>query len=143
MGHYRLVEEMVIADCAIEIEGADLDDLFATAAIALAELMVDPATVETGVTRRLSLRAEALDLLLYDWMSEIIFLKDRDRRIFPRVAVRVSRASDAFTLEAEVVGGVIDRQRTALRADLKAVTLHQFAIERAATGWRARVVIDV
>jgi len=137
------VEDVAIADCALEIEGVDLDDLFATAALALAELMVDPATVEASVARRLALRAEALDLLLYDWLSELIFLKDRDRSVFPRVSVRVRCEGDDIALEAEAIGGVIDRERTALGTDLKAVTLHQFALERAGLGWRARVVIDI
>jgi hypothetical protein len=33
-----------------------------------------------------------------------------------------------FTLEADVRGGVIDRARTALRADPKAVTFHRFEV---------------
>ncbi len=32
MGTYRFVEDVAIADCAIEVDGRDLDDLFETAA---------------------------------------------------------------------------------------------------------------
>jgi SHS2 domain-containing protein len=142
MGRYRILEEIALADCALEIEGGDLGDLFETAAAALAQLMVDPATLDLSVSRRVALRADALDLLLYDWLSELIFLKDRDRQVFPRASVRVG-GRDSCELEADLIGGTIDRDRTALRADLKAVTLHQFAVERAGEGWRARVVIDI
>jgi len=40
-------------------------------------------------------------------------------------------------------GGAIDPEHTALRADPKAVTFHQFMLEQAEGGWRARLVIDI
>jgi SHS2 domain-containing protein len=142
MGRYRILEEVAVADCAVEIEGRDLADVFETAAGALVDLMVDPATIEITDHRRVRLDADAVDLLLFDWLSELIFLKDRDRHVFPRTAVRVE-GSGPFSLVAELEGGVIDAERTARRADPKAVTFHQFGLERAGGGWRARVVIDI
>jgi len=136
------VEEVAIADCAVDVEGRDLDDLFETAAMALVDLMVDPATVALSVDRAITLAASALDLLLYDWLSELIFRKDRDREVFPRCRVRV-RGAGPFTLDARAQGGMIDPERTALRADPKAVTFHQFALEPVDDGWHARLVIDI
>lgn len=142
MGRYRFLDAIAIADCALEVEGKDLDDLFSTAAQALAEVMVDPATVAMTVERTVTLTASSLDLLLYDWLAELIFLKDQEEMIFPRVEVRVSGRSPC-RLEATLIGGTIDRERTALRADAKAVTFHQFALEPRGEGWWARVVIDI
>jgi SHS2 domain-containing protein len=142
MGQFRFLEDVALADCAVEIEGRDLDDLFETAAAALAELMVDPATVGVTVDRTITLEATALDLLLYDWLSELIFLKDRDGQVFTRARVRVG-GNGPFQLAAQLAGGVIDPEHTARGADPKAVTFHQFALERAGGGWRARVVIDI
>ncbi len=142
MGRYRFLEEVALADCAVEVEGSDLDDLFATAASALAELMVDPATVPATVERSITVTAPQLDLLLYDWLSELIYRKDRDREVFTRALVRVS-GSGPYELTARVEGGVIDPELTALRADAKAVTFHQFALERNEQGWRAQLIIDI
>lgn len=142
MGRYRFLDAVAIADCALEVEGADLDDLFATAAQALAEVMVDPVTVAATVERTVTLTAPSLDLLLYDWLAELIFLKDQEEMIFPRSKVRVTTNSPC-RLEATLVGGLIDRGRTALRADAKAVTFHQFTLERRSPDWYARVVIDI
>jgi SHS2 domain-containing protein len=148
VGRYEILEDVALADCALEIEGRDLDDLFETAAGAVAELMVDPATVELSVERRIVLTADTVDLLLYDWLSELLFRKDRDREVFPRAEVRVG-GDGPFTLEADVRGGVIDRARMALRADPKAVTFHQFTVtpvdrgDGREGGWRARLVIDI
>jgi SHS2 domain-containing protein len=141
MGTYRYLEDIVLADAALEIVGEDLDDLFATAARALADLMVDPATLAETVTRTVHLEAPGLDLLLYDWLGELIFRKDRDGEVFPNVRVHV-RAGDPYTLDGSLSGGVIEPGRTGLRADPKAVTLHEFRIEPTPAGWCARVVID-
>ena len=142
MGRYEFLEDVALADCAIEIEGHSLDDLFETAAVALAHLMVDPATLTITEERTVRLDAPAVDLLLYDWLSEMIFLKDRDSQIFPRARVRVT-GNGPYRLAADVRGGTIDRDRTALGADPKAVTFHQFVVEPVGGGWRARVVIDI
>jgi SHS2 domain-containing protein len=142
MGRYTFLDEIALADCAMEIEGESLNDLFETAAVALAQLMVDPATVTLSEERSLGLEADAVDMLLYDWLSELIFLKDRDSIVFPRAEVRV-RETKPYRLDATVRGGAIDPPRTTLRADPKAVTLHEFVLERRGGGWWARVVVDI
>jgi SHS2 domain-containing protein len=141
MGSWTMLETIAIADCALEIHGRDLDDLFATAARALADVMVDPDTVPRDVERALRLDARALDLLLHDWLSELIFLKDSERLVLPEAVVSVHVAPPLLT--ARLRGGRIDPARTALRADPKAVTFHQFALEPRGAGWYARVVIDI
>jgi SHS2 domain-containing protein len=143
MGRYTFLEDVALADCAIEIEGQSLDDLFETAAAAIARLMVDPGTLTITVEHSITLEAAELDMLLYDWLSEMIFLKDRDSQVFPHARVRVS-GEGPYQLAALVQGGTIEPGRTALGADPKAVTFHQFALEPVAGGgWRARVVIDI
>ena len=142
MGRYTFLEDVALADCAVEIEGQGLDDLFETAAAAIARLMVDPATLTITVERTITLEAAERDMLLYDWLSEMIFLKDRDSQIFPHARVRVT-GEGPYRLAADVHGGTIDPAQTALGADPKAVTFHQFALEQASGGWRARVVIDI
>jgi SHS2 domain-containing protein len=141
VGTWNVLEAIAVADCALEIRGADLDDLFATAARALADTMVDPATVAADVHRTVRLEARELDLLLHDWLSELIFLKDSERLVFPEAIVTVQRTPP--TLTARLIGGHIDPAHTVRRADAKAVTFHQFILERRAAGWYARVVIDI
>jgi protein archease len=142
VGRWRVLEDVALADCALDLEGRDLDDLFETAALALAELMVDPVTVSVTVARTVAIEAAQRDLLLYDFIAELIFLKDRDRHVFTRCRAHVS-GEGPFHLRARVEGGVIDPERTDRRADPKAVTFHQFALERVQDGWHGRLVIDI
>lgn len=142
MGRYEFLETIAVADCAVEVQGEDIADVFETAALALADVMVDPATVVPDVERTITLQAPSLDLLLYDWLSELIYLKDHEQLVFPAVAVEVHDGQPC-RLTARLTGGRIEPGRTGLRADAKAVTFHQFALEPRDGGWRARVVIDI
>jgi SHS2 domain-containing protein len=142
VGRYVFLEQIALADCAVRIDAEDLDDLFETGASALAELMVDPATVDRSLERTIELAAPRVDLLFYDWLGELIFRKDRDREVYPETRVRVT-GPGPVSLQARVRGGVIDPARTGLRADAKAVTFHRFRVEPAGTGWQAEVVIDI
>jgi SHS2 domain-containing protein len=142
MGQYVILEEVALADCAVRIDATNLDDLFETGAAVLVELMVDPATVSRSLERTIELTAVRVDLLFHDWLSELIFRKDRDREVYPETRVRVTGAGP-LSLEARLRGGVIDSARTGLRADAKAVTFHRFRVEPAGAGWQAEVVIDI
>ena len=142
MGRSQLLETVAIADCALDLEGTDLDDLFATAARALAELMVDPATLMPSLERHVALEAASVDLLLFDWLGELIALKDEDGAAFPEAEVRVEPGTP-WRLRARLVGGRLHGGGAALRADPKAVTFHLFRVERGPDGWCARVVIDI
>ena len=142
MGHYTVLEEIAVADCALDAVGRDLSDLFETVARAVAEIMVDPATIAVTVQREISLAASALDLLLFDWIAELVFLKDSEQLIITDTTVRVT-GSPAYRLTAHLTGGRIDRSRTILRADVKAPTLHLLTVEPVADGWQARIVLDI
>lgn len=104
--------------------------------------MVDPATLSITVERAVTIEAPQLDLLLYDWLSELIYLKDRDQQVFPAARVTIA-GKGPFRLDAIARGGTINAEHTALGADPKAVTFHQFVLEQTADGWRARLVIDI
>ena len=140
MGRWRVLEGVVVADCALDSEGDTLAALCDTAARAVGDLMVEPCTVGTDVVRSVSLTAESLDLLLYDWLSELIFLKDSERLVFPRTDVQVQETPCA--LRARLMGGPLEAATT-LRADAKAVTFHMFTLEPRDGRWHARVVIDI
>ena len=142
MWTYAVREDVAVADCALAIEWRDLGDLFETTARAVAELMVDPATVAATIRREIALAAPALDLLLFDLIAELIFLNDSEQIILTDTSVAVETGPPC-RLVARVAGGPIDRERTALRADAKAPTLHRFGVEQTAEGWRASVVIDI
>ena len=138
---YRFLPDVALADIAFEAESDSVDGLFETCARAITDIMVDPKTLRPTVERRLSLRSESLDRLLYDFMTELIVMKDVDSLLFCDFRVGVSPAGTS--LKAVAKGEQIDRERHHLRNDVKAVTMHLFGVKHEGKTWRTTVVLDI
>ena len=138
---YRFLPDIALADIAFEAESDSVDGLFETCARAITDIMVDPKSLRTTSERRLSLRSENLDRLLYDFMTELIVMKDVDSLLFSEFRVRVS--PEGTSLKAVAKGEQIDRERHRLRNDVKAVTMHLFGVKHEGNKWRTTVVLDI
>jgi SHS2 domain-containing protein len=139
---YRYLEDIATADAAFEVEGKTLEELFRDAAVATFEVMVDTGTVKPEVTREIELENEDVDNLLFDWLSELVYLKDADGLIFSRFDVNI-RKNDAYKLKATASGEPINQRKHSLRSDVKAVTYHMFEVKKTGENWTARVVLDI
>ncbi|RLG70581.1 MAG: hypothetical protein DRO11_06000 [Methanobacteriota archaeon] len=137
------MDDVAIADVALEATGASLEEMFVSAAKALAEVSVSPETVEARLTREIRLRHSSVEGLLYDFLSELIFLQDVEAFAFKDFDVEIQRVDDDYHLVARVKGEPIDPGKHKLRTGVKAVTYHLFQVFRERDGWRARVVLDV
>ena len=138
---YRFLPDVALADVAFAARGDSPDGLFEACAKALTEVMVDRRSVRAASERRLEIRAEDLDGLLYDFLTNLIVLKDVDSLLFKAFEPRVS--SDHKTLACTLRGEPIDRDRHRLRNDVKAVTMHMFGVKHAGDSWTATVVLDI
>ncbi len=139
---YRYLEDIATADAASEVEGKTLEELFRDAAIATFEVMADTGTVKPEVTREIELENEDVDNLLFDWLSELVYLKDAESLIFSRFDVNI-RKNDVYKLKATVSGEPINQRKHSLRSDVKAVTYHMFEVKKTGENWTARVVLDI
>ena len=82
-------------------------------------------------------------MLLFDFLQELVFLKDRDQILLRVERIDITPGADAYRLEAVLSGEVLDYDRHDLVVDVKAVTMHQFHLAPTPDGWRARVVLDI
>ena len=138
---YRFLPDVALADIAFEAEADSVNGLFETCALAITDIMVDPTTLRTTTERRLSLTSENFDRLLYDFMTELIVMKDVDSLLFGKFKVRIR--PEGTSLEALAEGEQIDRERHRLRNDVEAVTMHLFGIKHEGKTWRTTVVLDI
>ncbi len=138
---YRFLPDVALADIAFEAKSDSVDGLFETCALAITDIMVDPKTLRATTERKLSLRSENLDRLLYDFMTELIVMKDVDSLLFGKFDVKVS--TDGTSLVAAAEGEQIDRERHGLRNDVKAVTMHLFGVKHQGKAWKTTVVLDI
>ncbi|MDE2999412.1 MAG: archease [Gemmatimonadota bacterium] len=141
---YRFIEDVAIADVAFEAWGEDLGEVLASAAEATLNVMVsDLDTVAQRDRRTVNLEAEEPDLLLFDFLQEVIFFKDANRLLLRPANVLAEAHEGIFRVSADLVGEELDMERHDLVVDVKAVTLHRFVVERVNGRWRAFVVLDI
>ena len=82
---YRYLDDIATGDVAFEAEGRTVEELFIAAADATVAIMVeDLSTINRVEVMRLEVTNTDLDLLLYNFLNELVFFKDA-RRLLLRV----------------------------------------------------------
>ena len=141
---YRYLEDIAIADVAFEARGKTLAELFSNAALAVTNTMVnDVETVDQRVTKSFELDADDPEMLLYRFLQELVFYKDAELLLFSKFDLDVSQELGKWRLIATARGEEISREKHKLGADVKAVSLHNFNVQKTAQGWQADVILDV
>ncbi len=141
---YRYRDDIAFADAAFEAWGGSREEMFAAAADALLNVMVDdPVVVRPDQSQEVRLESGDLEMLLFDFLNELIFFKDARRLLLRVTSIVIARNDDTYTLRTTLRGETVDRLRDSLHADVKAVTLHRFRVEEKDGGWRAEVVLDI
>jgi SHS2 domain-containing protein len=141
---YKFLEEIGTADIAFEATGRDLAKLFSDAADATMNVMIDNLdAIEPRETREIELSNDKLDMLLFDFLQELIYFKDAERLLLRVRDAQINERDQKYFLKAEAAGETLDAARHHQRADVKAVTLHDFCIEKEDSGWKARVLLDI
>lgn len=141
---YRFLGDIATADVAFEAWGGTREELFIACADALLRTMVEqPEKVERRQSLAIHLEHEELDLLLFAYLAELVFLKDARRLLLHADSVRIGGTEGAFSLEAGVLGEEINSRRHDLLVDVKAVTLHRLRVVQEGGVWKATVVLDI
>ncbi len=139
---YRFLEDVAIADIAYEAYGKDLNELFENAAMAIFELSASLDTINAKQKLEINLENKKIENLLYDFLSEILFLKDSKYMVFKEVKVKIIQ-NKIFKLNAILKGDTINPAKQQLENDIKAVTMHMFKIEKSKSGYKATIVVDI
>lgn len=142
---FRFLEDIALADSAFEARGDTPSELFRAAAQAVIETMVAPETVTPTLTKPISRHDRSLENLLFDWLADIVYLKDAEGLVFRDAACTVDKdgASGDWQMNAVLTGEPIDPARHDLRADIKAITKHQYTVRQESGAWIATVVMDI
>jgi SHS2 domain-containing protein len=141
---YHYLEEIGTADIAFEATGRDLPELFKAAADATMNVMIDNLdAIEPRETRHIQLSNDKIDMLLFDFLQELIYFKDAEQLLLRVRDARVEKRDEKYFLTAEAAGERLDAARHHQRADVKAVTLHGFSVEKEDEGWKATVLLDI
>lgn len=137
---YRVLDHT--ADLALEVTASTRAGLYQEAAAGFSDCLVELSGVVERAPRRFTVAAGDWELLLVEWLAELLHAFESDGFLARRAEVEVSdEMVPAFT--AVAFGEHYDPERHPLRVLIKAVTYHALRVNRDAGGWTAHVVFDI
>ncbi len=141
---YEFLEDIATADIAFRAWGKNLEELFQAAGDATINVMIDNLeAIELKEQRTFRLENDQLDMLLFNFLQELIYYKDREQLLLRSQQIQVEKKNVNHQLTAITQGEKLDSKSHQQRVDVKAVTLHRFQLEKTNNGWTAMVILDI
>lgn len=157
---YKFLENLTLADVAFEARGKSLEQVFTAAAQALAATQIKSLrSIKPRVRKEIFVSSLELEELLFKFLDELVFLKDKDLLIFSKFNLRIERIKKIqkkvlrkgmkdkikihYHLNCVAYGEKLNQKKHDMLVDVKAITMHMFSVAKVPGGWMARVVLDV
>ncbi len=137
---FRMLD-IATADMAFEAFGISLNELFENIGLACTEVMTDSKKISRLYERSFEVSGHDIEALIFDFISELLYIKDTEGIVFSQFAVAVVK-NKGYRLKCKAVGELLDRKKHKLRTEVKAATYNQMKIEEKGGRWKARVVLD-
>lgn len=119
------------------IYGKNEKELFSNAAYAFKRIIAGTRKIAEKRKEKIELDYPDLEMGLFQWMSELLFLYDSRAFLPNRVEFELFSKEK---LKATLYGDKISFQP---KVYIKAITMHRLKIEKTSTGLRARIIIDL
>jgi SHS2 domain-containing protein len=139
MEKYKFID-ITTADVAFEAYGKDLNELFANAALAMFEVMINTKQVEPKIERKVKAEGNDLQSLMFNWLNSLLVFVDSENLAFSEFKVKVDEKN--FKLEGICKGEEMNREKHETRTHVKACTYHQMEIKKN-KNWKARIILDI
>ncbi len=120
---YEVLEHT--ADVMIKATGKDIEECFENAAYALFDQITDASKVWPKEEVRFNVEGHDLESLLYNFLSEFLYLHDAKRLVLADFKVRI----DNNALECIARGEKFDPVRHKPKHEVKAVTYHMLRVD--------------
>lgn len=117
----------------------DLPDLFSSCVLALFSLLVDRRTVREAEVRSAEIAGDTEEEQLFFLLREAFLLFAAHRFLVRNAHVTILGKQVTLTVRGEP----LDTSRHPVHREIKAVTAHAMAVERAPEGFLARFLVDV
>jgi SHS2 domain-containing protein len=134
------------ADLGLRVSAPTLEELLADAARGLlAMLVANPSSIEPVLGKRIEITATDPPYLLFDWLSELLYVFETDKLLLSEFNVRVETNHQDVPLKliANCRGETMDASRHEMDHEVKAITYHGLTVEQTTTGWHAQVIVDI
>lgn len=133
----------VTADTGYLAYGNTIEESFENAGLAMFEVMTNTQNVKPVIKKEITIISEDEVSLLYDWLSELLFLHDTEFIFFSEFKVEITRENDDYKLYGEVLGEKINYNKHNQANEVKAVTFHLMNIKNENKIYKSRVILDL
>jgi len=133
--------DITTADIAFEAYGKNLNELFANAALAMFEVMVNTKQIKPQTKKNVELKSIDIKGLLFSWLNELLIFYGSENLAFSKFKVKIDKKN--LTLKAECFGEKIDHKKHDVKTEVKACTYHKMKIEKNKDKWKAQVILDI
>ncbi|MDF1531089.1 MAG: archease [ANME-2 cluster archaeon] len=131
------------ADVRFTAHGNTLEETFEQAAYAMFGVIIHNTILEPERSVDIELESEGLDNLLYDYLSELLYLFEVEEIVFGQFKVdSIEWINSGYVLKGRASGESIDTERHNFETEVKAVTYHQLKVEKEDEGYSAHVIVD-
>lgn len=128
------------ADLGLRVRAPDLATLFADAGRGLTSMIAANLEAIAPVREvRLKVGGTRRDDLLFDWLSEILYLFESEHLLLSQFDVEINPDG----VHGIARGEPLDENRHELEHEVKAVTYHGLKVEETPNGWLAEVIVDI
>jgi SHS2 domain-containing protein len=128
------------ADVGLRIRADSREGLFVDAARGLFSLLVaNLSSVRPVMEREIRIAGAENDLLLFDWLNELLYVFDTRHVVLAEFHVDFRDGE----LVARCLGEPVDRARHVLEHEVKAITYHGLKVESGDGRWLAEVIVDI
>jgi SHS2 domain-containing protein len=128
------------ADIGIVAYGTDMKQIFANAALGLFNLMADLDKIKEDFRREIELSAEDVEVLLVEWLNELIYIVDVEHVIFKRFEIEELTGTQ---IKARCFGEKIKPGQHKLKREIKAATYHMLRINKDNSSYKVQVIFDI
>jgi len=119
---YEVLEHT--ADVMIKAHGITIEECFQNAAFAMMDQIVDASSAEAKVEEHITAEGSTLDDLLYNFLSEVLFIFDAKGLLLSEFDVTISEGM----LKCRAKGERFDAMKHSPRQEIKAVTYHMLQV---------------
>jgi len=133
--------DITTADIAFEAYGKSLNELFANAALAMFEVMVNTKQIKPKIKKSVELKSIDLKGLLFSWLNKLLVFFGSENLAFSKFKVKIDKKN--LSLKAECFGEKIDLKKHEVKTEVKACTYHKMKIEKIKDKWKAQIILDI
>lgn len=117
----------VTADIGFKSYGANLNEAFENAGLAIFNIISDTSDIDGEVEKSFEVTSEDEVSLLYDYLEELLFLHETEFMLFSEFHVDID---DDFHLKATIKGEGIDWDKHDRKTEIKAITFHKMDVKK-------------